>query len=603
MPSDRAKGARVIPGADPDKVRLAAIQGGTFGAGGTGITQDLPYLIIANGDSSAHTFTFSIRGQPTGQFPYTVAAGNTSSVPTLPFSGVTIDTATTSVGWAFSDVPINPSTAAGSGIGAAFVTVGNGNIFTYNVAGYGGDWGLAINAAGAALKAAKGGTVYITGGIGTTGVVSTQTVFWNTVNYIGDGITLQAAASLSNPFITDTATPYQSGLITGLTLDGNGVAGTTVLTLQTTQWCTFYDLVVQGASAGSTAQTPAATGAYTYTNHSATLAQEVTLTVIAGGDTISAPVVNGNAVTNPSAGVPTTYTIYPSGTLTTTITGAGSNALPTVTQDAVGILVITNPALSVAGFGGSVSGSCSFVSVHVVAGQVGWVISGDSTTPKQCTNHQFFGCQAPNTTVAGVVIANNADSNVFIRTLSGVNASNGVGYIFNNANPLNDQAVYYNTFLGNTSVDCPGALTGTIGILVGKNTSKPNLIYNYQPSANINTPVAKLLTAFGSHSYYINDRVTNVQWFGSELSGTTGPAATGMTSGTPYTNNSPFTQAIYIAGGLTSAGGITLNGTIILPTAQTIVNMTVILRPGDTLEIFAAVTFPTTVLTQSISAA
>src|ERR1700691_915445 len=91
-----------------------------------------------------------------------------------------------------------------------FVTVG-GPGSSFPVEQYGNDAGRAVNAAGEFLKSSKRGTVYISGGIGTTYRVTTQMVFYDTVNYVGDGITLQAAPTLLNPFTTDPVNAYFSG--------------------------------------------------------------------------------------------------------------------------------------------------------------------------------------------------------------------------------------------------------------------------------------------------------------------------------------------------------------------------------------------------------
>jgi hypothetical protein len=126
---------RVLPGVDPRTVVPADIDSATFAAGYPAtIRQNLPYIIIINGDSVAHNFTFtfkSVGNAPPITATATIQPGTTQSFPTMPFTTIQIDTAGTgsSVGFCYSDLPIvGPSFAGGSG--PLSVQLGQGGSFT-----------------------------------------------------------------------------------------------------------------------------------------------------------------------------------------------------------------------------------------------------------------------------------------------------------------------------------------------------------------------------------------------------------------------------------------------------------------------------------------
>jgi hypothetical protein len=464
----------------------------------------------------------------------------------------------------YATQPWGNALTVGTANGLPFVVVGPaGSNYPYSA--YSNDIGAALNAAGAALKAAKGGSVYIVGGVGTVYTVATQVVFYNTVNYIGDGVTLQAAASLSNPFITDTTNVYFSGIIAGLTLAGNAVAGSCILNLVSCQTSTFYDLYIQGASAGVTISM-AGGSPVTYTN-SSTIPQVVQ--VNANGATISALVVNGqaqNATTRALAYQ--VYTVLPTNTLVITYTVA----TPILTQCGVGVLQSIAAPTQANSYYKSNNVGNTFVSVQTYNCQVGWVLQGNpnGTNGTQITDNVYLDLVTAYNTIAGVVIGGNADTNTFTRITGHIKTAGAQMYVIGAYDYAAAHSCYGNVFT-QTSFDTDSSAT-QIGVVIGVNGSIPH----YFPSAQINAGIAtavQLMATTGCNCYIRNTvGFTVVAVFGALLSSafyTTGSVTT-------YTNASPFILEVYVGATATT---FALNSTSL---AQ-VVPFLCTLAPGDTL--------------------
>lgn len=118
-----AEGERVIPGADPKKIKIASIQPNTFALGGFTLEtypDFLAWLVIVNGDTVAHVFTLTLRtvgGGPPITAALTIPVGSSNSIPALGVISIAIDTASSSVAYWYSDEPLlGPSPATGSGV-------------------------------------------------------------------------------------------------------------------------------------------------------------------------------------------------------------------------------------------------------------------------------------------------------------------------------------------------------------------------------------------------------------------------------------------------------------------------------------------------------
>jgi hypothetical protein len=103
----------------PQVIGGAAWKGGDFSQPPDGIEQMLPWLVLSNADSVAHTFTLQLRIAGSQGFPtiQLILPPTLISLPTALFGMVSIDGAGTasSVGWFYSPEQIvGPSAAAGS---------------------------------------------------------------------------------------------------------------------------------------------------------------------------------------------------------------------------------------------------------------------------------------------------------------------------------------------------------------------------------------------------------------------------------------------------------------------------------------------------------
>jgi hypothetical protein len=419
--------------------------------------------------------------------------------------------------------------------GLPFVTVGPaGSNYPYD----GIDIGASINAAGLAFKNATGGTVFISGGVGTVYTVATQVVFYNTVNYIGDGVTLKAASILSNPFTTDTNDVYWSGVIAGLTLDAHAVAGSACFNVISAQQSTFYDLHIQNASGG--AGIPVTASPFTYTNGTS-IAQIIQ--VKANGAKISALAVNGasqdGVVLTQDYGI---FIVNPGNSIVITY----SLATPTLIRCSIGLLMTVSATIAPhnSTSGRNNSGN-SFLSLTLTACQVGVVFQGDPVASKQCTNHVFSSLQQYGSTAAALVFAGNCDSITLTEAKLHIQGVGTQGVVFNCYNPSNDQACYFNRIYA-CSIDTD-ASSSQIGVVHNSNHSKPNYIEHFQPNSNIGIPVKFYATT--ANNCYIRDQVNYVTYIqfgrrGSEIWYVESPA-----SGTPLVNATPFTQCLMVFGG------------------------------------------------------
>jgi hypothetical protein len=199
MPSTLAPGDRSIPGADPGKLSLAALANGNFGTGPiTPFQWDLPWLVIVNADSIAHTVTCVTRAG-NNSVPFNVGSGQVINIPTSSFTGGALDGAGTagSVYWFYSDVGAGttpPSGAGSTGLAAtynpqnlsaaatlagSFVMAGFGILYTPLKTGI-----IAVFIGGGAEStvAASSGMIQFawglqSGGVPTNGAAPTGTVF------------------------------------------------------------------------------------------------------------------------------------------------------------------------------------------------------------------------------------------------------------------------------------------------------------------------------------------------------------------------------------------------------------------------------------------
>lgn len=398
----------------------------------------------------------------------------------------------------------------------------------------GTDLGPSINAAGLALKNAHGGTVMIRGGVNLLYPIKTQVIFYDTVNYIGDGAYFQAQSGLANPFTTDTATPYKSGQISGLTLDGGNVAGTTVFACPSAQESIFSDLVVKNASVGL--GIIVSRGAHTYTNSSA-LPQIIQLN--SNGATVSAISANSH----PQSGAVLTETIglfcvLPGNALQITYTGA----TPILTQCAIGVLMNCQS--------GVLNASNTFVNPYVTNCQVGPVHSGDVAGSRQCTNNVYTNLIQDTATVAAIIFAGNTDSNVMTRAKLRITANNAIGIWYNACNPTADARVYFNV-IEHASVDTLNP-NGQIGVVTGKNTQKPNVINRFQPDGAIPTSTV-VLFAQGANIKVV-DYTNGLTVLTSQTrSGSSWTPETYPGSGSGFKNVAYFPMLLLIGGGTITA--------------------------------------------------
>jgi hypothetical protein len=449
-----------------------------------------------------------------------------------------------------------PSVAASPGV-SPFVTVG-GSGSNFPIAQYGGDAGIAVNAAGALLKAAQGGTVYILGGIGTTYIVSTQLVFYATVNYVGDGITLKAAPTLANPFTTDPTNLYYSGHIASMTLDGNNVPGTTVLTCISTQHCTFMDVVVQNANAPLTV-IAAGNSPTVWKNPSATAPAYV---LVYGGKVTGITV--GGAPTGNTGGV---FYVAPSASLSVAWTSAPSVSI----SNGTGVLLIVNTAIGAAlGSRKQWNGSNAFLSFAVRECSVGWVLSG-ALAGGQVTNNTWTESSTMFCNVCAVAYVNNCDSNTWVETQLKISGPGAVAIAFNLLNPTDDTQVYFNRHWA-CSIDTVNS-ESQIGVLINANKAKPNFILLYQPNADVPTPVVNN----NRGRAFINDVVNKVKYiYSGPRKGSAWFAETYPGSNVPFVNPNPFSILMSVQGGGITA--IQLNGLSLGMTSGVFP-----LKPGDSI--------------------
>jgi hypothetical protein len=453
-----------------------------------------------------------------------------------------------------SDVT-RPSPAGAGGL--PFVTVG-GPAANFPVAQYGGDAGQAVNAAGALLKAAKGGTVYIHGGIGTTYVVSTRLIFYDSVNYVGDGITLQAAPTLMNPFTTDPVNAYYSGYVASMTLDGSNVPGTTVLTCISIQYCTFVDVLVRNANAPLTSVAPG-TSPTAWKNPSSTVPAYVQIY----GGKVTGISANGNA-TGGTAGV---FYVAPSGALSVAWTEA-----PTINvSNGTGVLLTANPAIAPPPQTNKRNNSTNaFLSFAVHSCSVGWILAG-ALAQGQVTNNTWTQSSTQFCNVCAIAYVNNCDSNTWVESQLKLHAFGAVAVAFNLLSPAADTQVYYNRHLA-CSIDSSNS-NFQIGVLLNANQAKPNFILMYQPNPELPIPVV----VTNRSRAFLNDVVNQVKhvYFGKR-SGLGWFAENYPGSNVPFTNPTPFCMLISVQGGGVTV--IRLNG---LPLGMTAGLFP--LKPGDSL--------------------
>jgi hypothetical protein len=450
--------------------------------------------------------------------------------------------------------PLNPARPPGE---LPFVTVG-GPGSSFPVEQYGNDAGKAVNAAGAFLKSSKGGTVYISGGIGTTYRVTTQMVFYDTVNYVGDGITLQAAPTLLNPFTTDPVNAYFSGYISGMTLDGSNVPGTVVLSCISIQYCTFVDLLIRNANAPLSSVAPG-TSPTLWKNPSATRPAYVQVY----GGKVTGIEVNGVAVGG-TAGV---FYVPPSGGLSIAWAQA-----PTVNvSNGTGVLLTSDPAINPPALTNKRNNSTNaFLSCAVHSCSMGWVLSG-ALAGGQVTNNTWTQSSTQFCSVCAIAYVNNCDSNTWVETQLKLHTVGGVAVAFNLLTPGADAQVYYNRHLA-CSIDSSNSAF-QIGVLLNANQAKPNFILMYQPNPELPIPVV----VANRTRAYLNDVVNQVKhlYFGKR-SGIDWFAETYPGSNVPFTNSTPFCLLLSVQGGAVTA--VRLNG---LPVGTT--GGLFPLKPGDSL--------------------
>jgi hypothetical protein len=449
-----------------------------------------------------------------------------------------------------------------------FVTVSVFGAAERGVANGGADYGPdtpgtrtgGLDEAGLALKATGGGTVYVLGGIGSALVVRGPVTFYDTVNYVGDGVTLRAAPGLLNPFTTDPEHAYFSGTIAGLTLDGAGVPGTTVLTLVSTQQSTFADLVVRGAGV---APVPVANSPFTFTNGS----NIPVLLELVGGAVTS---VHSNGVAGgPTAGL---FTILPGASLVVEF-----SIPPNLTQLGTGVLLTCSGSVAAHESLQKVCGGNTFASLYVTGCGAALHLSGLPTPVTEVTNNVFLNLeQDPMHTVgvagAGVVLGNNCDSNNFYRAKLALGVQpNMTGVAVNTFAPNADVMIYQNTF-SYLSVDASDA-PGQVGIALGRNTSKPNRFDLYLPQPGLPVPVR--FVSLMSHVLIRDQENALLHLRGSK--GRTGFVWTNEKfpgSGAAFRNDDYFPMLLTIQGG--SVRSIALNGQDLGMSSGTVLT-----KPGD----------------------
>jgi hypothetical protein len=438
-----------------------------------------------------------------------------------------------------------------------FVTVGGANA-NFPVEQYGNDAGLAVNAAGSLLKAAHGGTVYIVGGIGTVFAVSTQLIFYNSVNYIGDGVTLKAAPNLVNPFTTDPLNAYYSGYIASLTLDGSDVPGTTILTCISIQYCTFADVIVQNANA-PVIPVPIGRSPTAWQNPSSTVPAFVQVF----GGKVTGISING-AATGMDAGL---VYVPPSGTLSVvwaeapTINVSNGTAVLLTANQTIGAPPQSNKRFCAT--------NC-FESIHIRGCSIGWILSG-ALEAAQVTNNIWTESSTMFCTVCAIAYVNNCDSNSWLETQLKISGNGAVAIAFNLLTPTADAQVYFNRHLF-CSVDTSN-FEGQIGVQLNANQSRPNFILLYQPNPQVPVPVANynrsrafIHDVVNKSKYVLHGNRTGSGWRPEEYPG----------SNAPFTNSTPFSMLLLVQGGGISA--IRLNGQLLGMTGGLFP-----LKPGDSL--------------------
>jgi hypothetical protein len=383
-------------------------------------------------------------------------------------------------------------------------------------------------------------------------------VFFATVNYVGDGITLKAAPTLVNPFTTDPSNLYYSGHIASMTLDGNNVPGTTVLTCISMQHCTFIDIVVQNANAPLTT-VPVGGSPTVWKNPSAA----VPAYVLVYGGKVSGVAVNGSPTGN-TRGV---FCVGPGATLSV----AWSEAPTVSVSNGTGVLLIVNTSIGASlGSRKQWNGSNAFVSFGIRECSVGWVLSG-ALEGGQVTNNTWTESSTMFCNVCAVAYVNNCDSNTWVETQLKISGPGAVAIAFNLLTPAEDAQVYFNRHLA-CSIDTVNS-DSQIGVLLNANKAKPNFILLYQPNAGVPTPVVNN----NRGRAYLNDVVNKVKYlYSGPRNGSTWFAETYPGSDVPFTNPNPFALLLSVQGGAITA--IRLNGLSLGMTSGVFP-----LKPGDSL--------------------
>jgi len=122
----------------------------TFAAGDVAVQNYRKWVVITNGDTISHTFTFTLKnaGESGLKATFVLQAGETEPYPVAPFESIAIDTATSSVVAFFSDTeissldslqvvtgfgsarsPVNLSGSAPQNATTTILTVANGQVF------------------------------------------------------------------------------------------------------------------------------------------------------------------------------------------------------------------------------------------------------------------------------------------------------------------------------------------------------------------------------------------------------------------------------------------------------------------------------------------